>query len=120
MLKNIDYIQLAGDSVDEIKTLESLERSPIDILLMGSGRNGERYTFAEKVSNQFPQTGIIMVEDELLEETMHNALFAGAKDVLIKPIDPEKLMNAIYRIQQLQERIVVSKTDSTTEKNPQK
>lgn len=116
MLKNIDYIHLAGDSIDENKTWESLERATVDILLMGSSFNGSRYAFAEKVSNQFPHASIIMVEQELLEETMHNALFAGAKDVLIKPIDPEKLMNAIYRIHQLQERTVVTKAETPQKK----
>jgi len=116
MLKNIDYIQLIGDSIDEAKTLESLERSAVDILLMGAGMNGSRYSFAEKVSHQFPHTNIIMVEAELLEETMHNALFAGAKDVLIKPVDPEKMMNAIYRIHQLQERVGVVKADTPQKK----
>ena len=116
MLKNIDYIHLAGDSIDENKTWESLERATVDILLMGSSFNGSRYAFAEKVSNQFPHTSIIMVEEELLEETMHNALFAGAKDVLIKPIDPEKLMNSIYRIHQLQERTVVTKAEAPQKK----
>ena len=116
MLKNIDYIHLAGDSIDENKTWESLERATADILLMGSSFNGSRYVFAEKVSNQFPHTSIIMVEEELLEETMHNALFAGAKDVLIKPIDPEKLMNSIYRIHQLQERTVVTKAETPQKK----
>ena len=52
MLKNIDYIQLAGDSIHEEKTLESLERSRADLLLMGSGRNGERYALAEKITQQ--------------------------------------------------------------------
>ena len=66
MLKNIDYIHLSGDTVDETKTWESLERSQVDILLMGSGLKGERYAFAEKVSHQFPHTGIIMVEDRAL------------------------------------------------------
>ena len=116
MLKNIDYINLAGDSIDENKTWESLERATVDILLMGSSFNGSRYAFAEKVSNQFPHTSIIMVEKELLEEAMHNALFAGAKDVLIKPIDPEKLMNSIYRIHQLQERNVVTKLEAPQKK----
>lgn len=116
MLKNIDYINLAGDSIDENKTWESLERATVDILLMGSSFNGSRYAFAEKVSNLFPHTNIIMVEEELLEETMHNALFAGAKDVLIKPIDPEKLMNAIYRIHQLQERNVVTNSETPQKK----
>jgi pilus assembly protein CpaE len=105
-LKNIDYVQLAGDFIDEASVLELLERSPMDVLLMGSGRGGNRYAFAEWVSSQYPGTGIIMMEESLQEETMHNALLAGAKDVLIKPIEPEKLMNAIYRIHQLQEKKV--------------
>ena len=105
-LKNIDYVQLAGDFIDEAPILELLERSPMDVLLMGSGRGGNRYAFAERVSSQYPGTGIIMMEESLQEETMHNALLAGAKDVLIKPIEPEKLMNAIYRIHQLQEKKV--------------
>lgn len=116
MLKNIDYIRLAGDFIDEEQTWESMERSPADILLMGSGRNGERYAFAKKISDQYPHTGIIMMEEELLEETMHNALFAGAKDVLVKPVDPEKLLNAIYRIQQLKERTVTTKQEAPQKK----
>lgn len=116
MLKNIDYIQLVGDFIDEENAWQMMERSQADILLLGSGRNGERYAFSQKVSAQSPNTGIIMIEDELLEETMHNALFAGAKDVLIKPLDPEKLMNAIYRIHQLSERVAVAKAEAPQKK----
>ena len=115
-LKNIDYIQLAGDFIDEAPALELLGRSPMDILLMGSGRGGDRYAFAERVSTQYPGTGIIMMEEALQEETMHNALFAGAKDVLIKPIEPEKLMNAIYRIHQLQEKKVALQQETPQKK----
>ena len=115
-LKNIDYVQLAGDFIDEAPVLELLERSPMDILLMGSGRGGNRYAFAERVSSQYPGTGIIMMEESLQEETMHNALFAGAKDVLIKPIEPEKLMNAIYRIHQLQEKKVALQQEAPQKK----
>ena len=43
-----------------------MERSTADILLLGSGRNGERYAFSQKVSASYPHTGIIMMEDELL------------------------------------------------------
>lgn len=116
MLKNIDYIHLAGDFIDEENAWQVMERAPADILLLGSGRHGERYAFSQKVAAHHPHTGIIMIEDELLEETMHNALFAGAKDVLIKPIDPEKLMNAIYRIHQLRERTPVVNPDAPQKK----
>jgi pilus assembly protein CpaE len=116
MLKNIDYINLAGDFIDEESAWQVLERAPADILLLGSGRHGEHYAFSQKVAAAHPHTGIIIIEDELLEETMHNALFAGAKDVLIKPIDPEKLMNAIYRIHQLRERTPVVNPDAPQKK----
>jgi pilus assembly protein CpaE len=115
-LKNIDYVQLAGDFIDEAPVLELLERSPMDVLLMGSGRGGNRYAFAERVSSQYPSIGIIMMEESLQEETMHNALLAGAKDVLIKPIEPEKLMNAIYRIHQLQEKKVTLQQEAPQKK----
>lgn len=115
-LKNIDYVQLAGDFIDEAPILELLERSPMDVLLMGSGRGGNRYAFAERVSSQYPGIGIIMMEESLQEETMHNALLAGAKDVLIKPIEPEKLMNAIYRIHQLQEKKVTMQQEAPQKK----
>ena len=105
-LKNIDYIQLAGDFIDEAPALELLRTITDGYFVDGSGRGGDRYAFAERVSTQYPGTGIIMMEESLQEETMHNALFAGVKDVLIKPIEPEKLMNAIYRIHQLQEKKV--------------
>ena len=116
ILKNIDYVQLAGDFIDEAPVLEFLERSPMDVLLMGSGRDGNRYPFAEKVSSQYPGTGIIMMEESLQEETMHNDLLAGAQDVLIKPIEPEKLMNAIYRIHQLQEKKVMLQQEAPQKK----
>jgi len=116
MLKNIDYILLIGDFIDEEDAWRMMERSPADILLVGAGSNGEHYAFTQKISSHYPQAGVIMIEGELQEETMHNALFAGATDVLIKPIDPEKLMNAIYRIHQLKERIGTAKQEAPQKK----
>ena len=112
ILKNIDYVNVIGDYTDEEAAWESLERSPAEILLLGAGRNGEGYAFAERVSAIHPETGIIMLENELLEETMHNALFSGAKDVLVKPLEPEKVAGAIYRMHQLSEKKAAMQNNS--------
>lgn len=104
ILKNIDYVNVIGDYTDEEAAWDSLERSTAEIMLLGAGVNGEGYAFAERLSAIHPELGIIMLENELLEETMHNALFSGAKDVLVKPLEPEKVAGAIYRIHQLSER----------------
>lgn len=104
ILKNIDYVNVIGDYTDEEAAWDSLERSSVEIMLLGAGVNGEGYAFAERISAIHPELSIIMLENELLEETMHNALFSGAKDVLVKPLEPEKVAGAIYRIHQLSER----------------
>ena len=38
-----------------------------------------------------------MIEEELKEDTVRSAIFAGAKDVLLYPFNPGKLVEAIYR-----------------------
>lgn len=116
MLKNIDYVNVIGDYTDEEAAWDSLERSSAEIMLLGAGVNGEGYAFAERISAIHPELGIIMLENELLEETMHNALFSGAKDVLVKPLEPEKVASAIYRIHQLNERKAALQNNATNKK----
>lgn len=116
ILKNIDYVNVIGDYTDEEAAWDSLERSSAEIMLLGAGVNGEGYDFAERISAIHPELGIIMLESELLEETMHNALFSGAKDVLVKPLEPEKVASAIYRIHQLNERKAALQNNATNKK----
>lgn len=116
ILKNIDYVNVIGDYTDEEAAWDSLERSSAEIMLLGAGVNGEGYGFAERISAIHPELGIIMLENELLEETMHNALFSGAKDVLVKPLEPEKVAGAIYRIHQLSERKAALQNNSANKK----
>ena len=116
ILKNIDYVNVIGDYTDEEAALDSLERSSAEIMLLGAGVNGEGYAFAERISAIHPEIGIIMLENELLEETMHNALFSGAKDVLVKPLEPEKVAGAIYRMHQLSEKKASMKSNSMNTK----
>lgn len=116
ILKNIDYVNVIGDYTDEEAAWDSLERSSAEIMLLGAGVNGEGYDFAERISAIHPELGIIMLESELLEETMHNALFSGAKDVLVKPLEPEKVASAIYRIHQLSERKAALQNNAVNKK----
>lgn len=116
ILKNIDYVNVIGDYTDEDAAGDSLERSSAEIMLLGAGVNGAGYAFAERISAIHPDLGIIMLENELLEETMHNALFSGAKDVLVKPLEPEKVASAIYRIHQLSERKAALQNNNVNKK----
>lgn len=107
ILNNVDYIVLAGeaDSMDE--AVDIIEDTVVDVVLLGSGIEEDGYKVAERLSLEYPELSIVMLEDELREETMHKAIFAGAKDVLIKPYTPSKLVDTIYRVNQLMKKKVL-------------
>lgn len=114
ILNNVDYIVLAGeaDSIDE--AVDIIEDTIVDVVLLGSGIEEDGYKVAEKLSIEYPELSIVMLEDELKEETMHKAIFAGAKDVLIKPYTPSKLVDTIYRVHQLMKKKVMVHKDNSS------
>ena len=94
---NVEYIMVVGEAAGADEALEILDETHTDVLLVGAEVDGDGYALAEKVSRTFPDKSVIMMERQLQEETMRKAIFAGAKDVLIYPFTPAKLIDAVYR-----------------------
>ena len=103
-LENVEYIS----AVDGIETAEEvlafLENNNVDVVLTDAFITGNGYDLAEKICAMFPGTAVIIVERELREETMRQALFCGAKDVLLLPVKPAKLVDSIYRSYQAEKK----------------
>lgn len=100
-LSRIDYITLVGYTDDLEETNFLLDEYVPDVVLLGASLTFDRHIIAEYISSEFPDTAIIMIERELKEDTMYKAIFAGAKDVIIAPFTPAKLLDSIYRSYQL-------------------
>ncbi len=101
-LSNVEYMKVVGDAESAEEGLELVEGSePPDVILLSAMVPGDGYKLAEKIVSNYPWIAIIMLERELKEETMRKAIFAGAKDVLIIPFSPSKLVDAIYRSYQM-------------------
>ena len=72
---------------------------------MGAYVSGDGLGLASKIARSYPEKSVIILERELREENMRRAIFAGARDVLIYPFDPAKLVDSVYRCYQVaQER----------------
>lgn len=100
MLSNVEYIILAGEADSGKSATDQMERNSVDVLLIGAVEEGDKYMTAEKISLEFPEMAIVIIEDKLTEETMHKAFLAGAKDVAIRPFIPSKLVDTIYNANQ--------------------
>ena len=100
MLSNVEYITLAGEADSMKSTTEQMARNTVDVLLIGAVSETDKYAVSEKLCLEFPETAIIMLEERLTEETMHKAFVTGAKDVIIKPVIPSKLVDSIYNVHQ--------------------
>jgi pilus assembly protein CpaE len=101
ILSNVEYIKLVGEANSIEESLKKLEEKYADVVLIGCGVSGDGYKAAEKVSAEHPEAAVIIIEDDFEEDTLHKALFAGAKDVLVYPYTPTKLVDTIYRANEL-------------------
>jgi len=104
MLTNVEYIEVAGEAESVDEALEVIDETGPEVVLIGALIPGDGYKLAEKIAEEIPGLTMIMIEDELKEETMRKAIFAGAKDVLIYPFTPSKLVDSIYRSHQMEKK----------------
>lgn len=121
-LSDVEYIQLAGEVGSAEEALEIVEGANPDVILIGALIPGEGYKLAEEISASYPWIAMIMVEEELKEEMMRKAIFVGAKDVLLYPFTPAKLVDSIYnsyRLEKKKQDIQQDKTYVLRKKNQQ-
>ena len=96
-LANVEYISTTDGADNLEQVLEILEQKYVDVVLVDANISGNGYKLAEKIVELFPGIAVIILENELKEVTMRAALFSGAKDVLVYPVPPAKLVDSIYR-----------------------
>lgn len=103
-LVNVEYINTTDGADDEEKTLEILEHKHVDVVLIDAYISGNGYKLTETITELYPEVSVIIIERDLKEDTMRAALFSGAKDVLIYPFAPAKLVDSIYRSYQAERK----------------
>ena len=103
-LANVEYIRALDGAETAEDVISFLENNQVDVVLADAFISGNGYTLAENIAELFPGTAVILIERQLREETMRQALFCGAKDVLILPVTPAKLVDSIYRSHQAEKK----------------
>lgn len=106
ILKNIDYILLSQRVDSREDAMRVLDLETINVVIMGKNFDEDGYDVAEEITTEHLEVSIIMIEDEFKEEIMHKALFSGAKDVVTRPIIPNRLMDSIYKAFELNKKRV--------------
>jgi len=114
ILSNVEYIKIVGEADSPDEALRKLEEKEADIILIGANAAGDGYKVSERVNSEHPEAAVIIIEEAFKEETIHKAIFSGAKDVLVYPFTPAKLVDAIYRAHELLKKKSVLHTKSTS------
>ncbi|MDD2371735.1 MAG: AAA family ATPase [Firmicutes bacterium] len=100
-LANIDYIEIARTPDDLEEAIAIIESDFVDVILVSNSFNGGGYEIAENLSTEFIDKATIILEKEINEDTMYQAIFSGAKDVILLPVKPNKLVDSIYKANKL-------------------
>lgn len=101
MLGSVEYIAMATEPDNLEDAMKIIDTENVDVVLISSEYAGNGYEIAEIVNAEYLDKAIVIIEEGIEEETMHKALFSGAKDVVIKPLEPSKLVDSIYRSYEL-------------------
>ncbi|MDF2473658.1 MAG: pilus assembly protein CpaE [Anaerocolumna sp.] len=113
MFYSVDYIMLTGTVATEQEAMEILSGNMIDVILIDSNIEEDIYDIADRISSEYAEAAIIILEDSLLEENMHKAFLTGVKDILIKPMNPSVLFDSIYKAnEQMKKKIVMRRENS--------
>ncbi|RQD73603.1 MAG: response regulator [Candidatus Syntrophonatronum acetioxidans] len=104
MLNSVEYIKVIGEAGTTEEALELIDQTNLEVALIDSQLPGDGYKLAERIAEDYPGLSMIIIEGELKEETLRKAIFAGARDVLIYPFKPAKLIDSIYRSYQMEKK----------------
>jgi pilus assembly protein CpaE len=115
ILSNVEYIKIVGEADSIGETFKQLEEKSADVILIGAKVSGDGYKVSEKVNLEYPGVSVIMIDESFKDDTIHKAIFAGAKDVLVYPFTPLKLVDTIYRYHE-----VLKQKSVTHRENPLK
>lgn len=96
ILSNVDYIEVIGEGKTGLEALGFLEEFAVDLVLLGASTDGDGYALARELLRRKPDVTVIMIEQELAEETVRKAVTSGARDVVLAPLEPSRLVQAIY------------------------
>ena len=113
-LSKVDYITLVGEVSNSEEANYYINEKLPNVLLLGTKVEFDRYEYADFISKEFPEIAVVLVENQLLEDTMYKAIFVGAKDVIISPFSSSKLVDSIYRSYQLVKEKETVHRDSPT------
>lgn len=114
ILSNVEYIKITGQAKSMEEAFKRMEERPADVILLGAGVSADGYKVSEKISLEHPECAVIIIEENFSEDIIHKALFSGAKDVLVYPFTPTKLVNTIYRSNELLKKGVILNRGSSS------
>lgn len=114
ILSNVEYIKIVGEADSIEETFKKLEEKNADIILIGANVSANGYKVSEEVTSEYPEVAVIIIEENFKKDTIHKALFAGAKDVLVYPFTPAQLVDSIYRSHELLKKKSVLHRENTS------
>lgn len=93
--EDISVVGEAGDGEEALRMTENLKP---DVVLMDINMPGmDGIMASEKISNQIPETAIVIISIQGEPEYLKKAMAAGARDYLVKPFSCNELAETIRR-----------------------
>jgi DNA-binding NarL/FixJ family response regulator len=89
---------VCAEAADAESAIEAAKRERPDVTLLDINMPGNGIHAAEVISQEVPETAVVMLTVSRTDTDLFDALRAGASGYLLKDIDPQRLPQALYGV----------------------
>ncbi len=96
-LAQIEDVDVVGEAENADSAMRMIRELLPNVVLVDDEIPDDPYRLAEEIGQQFVNMAAILVSGSAAEDSYRKALQAGARDVLVRPVEPVALVDAVYR-----------------------
>ena len=100
-ISKVDILEFAGSTDDLNEAAYILKEYEPNVVLLSDDLKFDHNVLADHIQREHPQVALIMLTAKLKDDTVYNAIAAGANDVILKPFSSTALIDSIYRSNRL-------------------
>lgn len=123
LLANVEDIEIVGEADNRDTSMNILAEMLPNVVLIDDDIPGGPYELAGEITQRFVNMAVIILGNPPTPEDYRKLLQVGARDFVVKPINPTTLVDAIYEAYEYEKKrkvLLPSKTIEETKKRKTK
>lgn len=107
ILSKVEDIEIVGESDSREAALNIISEFLPNVVIVDDEIEDGPYRLAEEITQRFVNMAVIITGKQAAEDHFHKLLQSGARDFVVKPVEPALLVESVYRAYEFEKKRTV-------------